>query len=203
MRRTLIGLAIVAGLVAACGSSAATGGAPAGGAPTGGTQPAATVAAATGSPAASVAAGTSVAGGAPMTPVACSLLTTAEAATALGVSTNPGAPSVDPKENVCTFGGTAIADMLKFVEISVTDPAEFLPGRAPVAGVFDRLPASGVGDAAYYQKDYLPNNSGTTMELSFSKGGKTFAVDVVIPGSPDAQLQASEKALALAAIGRM
>ena len=138
-----------------------------------------------------------------MTPVACSLLTTAEAATALGVPTNPGAPSVDPKENVCTFGGTAIADMLKFVEISVTDPAEFLPGRAPVAGVFDRLPASGVGDAAYYQKDYLPNNSGTMMLLAFRKGGTTLTVDVVIPGAPDAQMQASEKALALAAVGRM
>ena len=201
MRRTLIMLAFVAGLVAACSSAAATGGLPAGGSQAATTPAAATPAAATQAAAASAAPSGNPAGGDPQTPVACTLTTAPEATTALGEAVaagkNPGLG-----ENVCIFSGQP-SYVINFVEIRVANPAEFLPGRAPVAGVFDRIPVSGVGDTAYYQKDYLPNNSGTTMTLWFEKGQTVIAVYVVHSGTADGQLEAAEKTLALAAIGRM
>ena len=201
MRRTLIMLAFMAALVAACGGAAATGGLPIGDLPADGTQAAATPAAATQAAAGSAVVSGNPAGGDPTTPVACTLVTTLEATTALGetvaAGTNPGLG-----ENVCIFSGQPSYG-INFVELRVVNPAEFLPGRAPVAGVFDRIPVSGVGDEAYYQKDYLPNNSGTTMTLWFKKGQTIIAVYVVHPGTADGQLEAVEKTLALAAVGRM
>jgi len=200
------------GLVAACSGSAATGGPPAGGTQALATQAAATQTAATHASAShsaptqvvAGATGTAVAaGGAPKTPVACSLLTTAEAAAALGAAVNPGAGPVDPSENVCTFGGKALADMVNFVEIAVVAPVEFTPARAGVAGSFDIIPTTGIGDSAYYQKDYLPNNSGTRMSLSVQKGQTIFRIEIVHYGATDAQLKAAEKTLALAAAGRI
>jgi hypothetical protein len=203
MRRTLIMLAFVAGLVAACGSSAATAGVPIGdlpavNEPAGPTQASAPAVA---TPAAGSVASGNPAGGDPATPVACTLITATDATTALG---EPVAAGKNPGlgENVCIFSGQPSYGV-NFVELRVVDPSEFLPDRAPVAGVFDRIPVSGVGDAAYYQKDYLPNNSGTTMTLWFKKGATVIAVYVVHPGAPDAQLESAEKTLALAAIGRM
>jgi hypothetical protein len=201
MRRTLIMLAFVAGLVAACSGAAATGGLPAGGTQAATPPPVATQAVATQAPASSAVASGNPAGGDPLTPVACTLTTAPEAKTALGedvaAGKNPGLG-----ENVCIFSGQPSYG-INFVEIRVVDPAEFLPGRAPVAGVFDRIPVSGVGDTAYYQKDYLPNNSGTNMTLWFKKGQTVIAVYVVHPNTADGQLEAAEKTLALAAIGRM
>jgi hypothetical protein len=206
MRRTLIALGFVAGLVAACSGSSATGGLPAGGSqPAGATQ----AVAATQAPAATTAtAGSSVGAGnptsgVPKTPVACSLLTSDEAAVAIGAVVNPGAGPVDPSENVCTFGGKALADMVNFVEIALVDPVEFTPTRAAIPSVFEPTPASGLGDAAYYVKSYLPNNSGTSMTLYLSKGGTIVRIDVVHHGASDSQLMAAEKTLALAALGRM
>lgn len=198
MRRTLTALAFVAALVAACSGSAATGGLPAGGTQAAGTQAAGTQVAA-GSPVATVA----TAGGVPMTPTACSLLTADEATAALGAVVNPGAGSVDPKENACTFGGKALADMINFVEIAVVDPAEFTPTRAPIPSVYERSDASGMGDQAYYVKSYLPNNSGISMTLYVRKGQTIIRIDVVHQGASDSQLMAAEKTLALAAVGRM
>ena len=196
MRRTLIVLAFVAGLVAACSGSAATGGLPAGGSQASQAQVA---------PGATGSAGTAAAspGGAPMSPVACSLLTSDEAAAALGVPVNPGEGPVDPTENVCTFGGTALADMIKFVEIAVIGPAEFTPARTTIPSVYEKSQATGLGDAAYYVKSYLPNNSGTSMELFVGKGQTDIRIDIVDPGASDSQLMAGEKTLALAALGRM
>jgi hypothetical protein len=198
VRKTWIVLALVTGLVAACSGSAASGSLQASGTPTSGTPAGGTQAAAT----ATGTAGNST-GGAPKTPVACSLLTANEAATALGVPVNPGAGSVDPAENVCTFGGHTLADMINFVEISVIDPVEFTPTRASVPSVFDISPATGIGDASYYQKDYLPNASGTRMSLSVRKGQTAFRIDMVLYGATDNRLMAAEKTLALGAVGRI
>lgn len=198
MRRTMIALALVAGLVAACSGSAATGGLPAVG-----TQSAATQASATQAVAGSPVASGNPAGGAPKTPAACSLITTDEAAVAIGAAVTPGAASVDPAENACTFGGQALADMINFVEIAVVDPAEFTPTRAPIPSVFERSDVSGLGDQAYYVKSYLPNNSGTSMTLYVRKGQTIIRIDVVHSAASDSQLMAAEKTLALAALGRM
>lgn len=198
MRRALIAIAFVAGLVAACGGSAATGALPAAETP---------AAAGTQAAAATQAAGATVAGsstgGIPKAPVACSLLTSDEAAVAIGAAVTPGAGPVDPTENVCTFGGKALADMVNFVAIALVAPAEFTPTRAAIPSVFEPTPASGLGDAAYYVKSYLPNNSGTSMTLYVSKGQTIVRIDVVLQGASDSQLMAAEKTLALAALGHM
>ncbi len=200
MRRTLIALAFLTGLVAACTGSAATGAPQVGGTQAVGTQ----TSPPQGTPVATGTSGStsSPAGGVPKTPVACSLITADEAAAALGVAVNPGAAGV-AGENACSFGGHALADMINFVEIAVVDPAEFTPTRSSVPSVFTITQVSGIGDAAYYQKGYLPNNSGTSMDLHVSKGGTTFTVSIVLQGASDSQLMAAEKTLALAAVGRI
>ena len=137
------------------------------------------------------------------TPGACSLRTSAEAAAARGGPGNAGAPAVDPTHNVCSFGGTALADMTKFVEIEVVNPVEFTPTRASVPGTFEITPVSGLGDAAYYQKDILPNNSGTRWSLSVQKGPTVIRLDIVNPGAADAAIKTAENSLALAALTRL
>jgi hypothetical protein len=216
VRRLIILVAFAAAAVTGCGSSA-TSSSPAASAPgaasptiaAAGVTPAppTTGAATTTAPATAVASpasttDASTTGGSPASPVACSLLTAAEASAALGVPVNAGAPAVDPRENVCSFGGKAIADMVKFVEVEVVDPVEFTPTRASVAGQFEIIPATGVGDAAYYQKDILPNNSGTRWSLSVQKGATVIRLDIVHPGASDAQVKAAEMRLATAALAR-
>jgi hypothetical protein len=92
--------------------------------------------------------------------------------------------------------------MVKFVEIEVVNPVEFMPTRASVPNVFEITAAPGVGDAAYYQKDFLPNNSGTRMSLSVRKGSTVIRVDIVLDGASDSRLMAAEKTLAVSALGR-
>jgi hypothetical protein len=137
MRRFWIVLAFVAGAVAACSGSTASV-QPGTGVPSAAAAlPQATVAVASpagaaSSPASSPAASTGDAtSGAPTNPTACSLITADEAAAALGAAVNPATPSVDPKENACTFGGHALADMINFVEIDVINPASSLPRERP------------------------------------------------------------------------
>lgn len=203
MRRLIILVAFAAAAVGGCGGFATSSPAVAGAGvtpvpPTTGDATTTAQATAFASPAATTAASTT--GGSPVSPVACSLLTTAEAAAALGVPVNAGAPAVDPLENVCSFGGQAIADMVKLVEVEVVNPVEFTPTRASVAGQFEITPATGVGDAAYYQKDILPNNSGTRWSLSVQKGATVIRLDIVLPGASDAQVKAAEMRLATAAL---
>ena len=193
-------LAFAAGLVAACGGAAATGGIPIGDLPADGAPAAATPVVATQAAAGSAVASGNPAGGDPTTPVACTLITAPEANTAVGENVADGKTALG--ENACIFSGQPSIG-INFVMIRVNNPAEFLPGRAPIAGMFDRIAVSGVGDDAYYQKDYLPNNSGTTMTLWFKKGQTVISIYLIHPGTADGQLEAAEKTLALAAIGRM
>ena len=62
-------------------------------------------------------------------------------------------------------------------------------------------PASGIGDAAYYQKVELPNTGGeSNISLAVKKGQTTFRVSIVHPMAPDGPLMAAEKTLAFAAV---
>jgi hypothetical protein len=201
VRKTWIVLAFALGLVAACGGSAATGtlqanGTPAGGTPTGGTQSATTqtataAAGATGSPT----------GGASSGPIACSLITAAEAAVALGDPVSPGVAPV-AGENTCVFSGPVLK--LNSVQIAIIAPAEFTPTQQSVPSSFTVTPVTGIGDAAYYKKLFLPNTGGESlMELSVQKGQVTFTITVLDHAKDDAYLMAAEKTLALAAVGRI
>jgi hypothetical protein len=207
VRKNWVALAFVAGLVAACSG-------PAAGAPAAATQAAATQAVATQAAgtqaAATQAAATPVvadasattgspAGGPPNTPVACSLITTAAAQTALGepvaAGTNPGIG-----ENTCIFSGQPSYG-IDFVQLTVINPVEFTPTQQSVAGSFTVTPVSGIGDAAYYKKVELPNSGGESdIDLAVRKGQTTFTVSIIHPGAPDGPIIAAEKTLALAAV---
>jgi hypothetical protein len=196
MRRTWIGLAFALGLVAACGGSAATGTLQANGTPAGGTQSPTTQAAASASGATG-----SPTGGAPSGPIACSLLTAEEAAIALGDPVSPGVAPV-AGQNTCVFSGPVLK--LNSVQIAVIAPEEFTPTQQSVPSSFTVTPVTGIGDAAYYKKLFLPNTGGESlMELSVQKGQVTFTITVLDHAKDDAYLMAAEKTLALAAVGRI
>jgi hypothetical protein len=199
VRRSWIGIALVAGIVAACSGSTATG-APAGGGTGTGATPAAASQAAVASQAAGASASTgSSSGGAPASPVACSLITTAAAKAALGEDVSDGTnPGIG--ENTCIFSGKPTYG-IDFVQLTVINSDEFLPTQQSVPGSFTNTPTSGVGDAAYYQKVELPNTGGeSNISLSVKKGQTTFRVSIVHPRSPDGPITAAEKTLALAAV---
>ena len=185
MRRTLIGLALVAGLVAACGGSAATGAPQAGGSPAG----VPTQAATTQAPA-----GANPTGAAPGALDACSLITADEVAAVLG---EPVAAGVVPEPGTtsCIFVDSAKAT--NSVEISITSGVDFNPNKKSIPGL-TITPVSGVGDAAYY----VSLGAGY-MTLNVRKGQTTFTVSVLLKGASDDQLQAGEKTLAVAAAGRI
>jgi hypothetical protein len=198
VRKTWIGFVLTAGLVAACGGSAATAGTPAAATQAGATQAAATQAAA-GTTATATAAAPA---GAPSTPVACSLITTAAAQTALGEpvadGTNPGIG-----ENTCIFSGKPTYG-IDFVQLTIIAADEFLPDQQSVPDSFTVTPTSGVGDQAYYKKVFLPNTGGeSNIELDVRKGQTMFRVSIVHPMAPDGPIIAAEKTLALAAVGLM
>jgi hypothetical protein len=195
MRRSWTGLAMMALIVAACGGSAATPG------PTDLTSTANTPASAAPAASQAAAASSQAAGpaGAPSTPVACTLITTAAAQTALGEpvadGTNPGIG-----ENTCIFSGKPTYG-IDFVQLTVIAADEFLPNQQSVPGSFTVTPTSGIGDQAYYKKVFLPNTGGESdTELDVKMGQTMFRVAVIHPNSPDAPLIAAEKTLALAAV---
>ena len=201
MRRTWIGLALAMGLVAACGGSAATGSLQASGTPAGGTQAVATQTAATQTATGATTATGSPTGSAASGPIACSLLTADEATAALG---DPVAPGVAPVagQNTCVFSGPVLK--LNSVQIAIIDPAEFTPTQASVPSSFTVTQATGIGDAAYYKKLFLPNSGGESlMELSVKKGQVEFTITVLDHSKADDFLMAAEKTLALAAVGRI
>jgi hypothetical protein len=173
-------LALVAGLVAACSGSAATGALPAGGTPAAQTQAAVGAA---GTPTSAAAAA--------LDP--CSLITADEATAALGEPVK--APS--PGDHYCYLYAQANTD--DSVEIYLTDPIKFLPKQSSIAGVFEVTQASGVGDAAYYVNDV----GAGTVGLNVKKGVTTFVVSVALKGSTIPALEDKENTLAIAVAGRV
>jgi hypothetical protein len=180
VRRTLIVLALAAGLVAACSGSAATNG-PAN---------AATPAAQTQTPARAT---TGAPSGAASALDPCSLITADEASAALGEPVKPASPG----NHYCYWYAQANSD--DSVEIYLTDPIKFLPNQSSISGVFEVTPATGVGDAAYYVNDVEAG----TVGLNVKKGQTTFVASVALKGAPIASLEDKEKTLAIAVAGRV
>lgn len=190
MRRMWIGLALVTGLVAACGGTTATGtlqanGTPAGGTQSGTTQPSTGATGATGTPTT----------GAPKTLDACTLITSAEAAAALGKPVDAGTPP-EPGANSCLFmaSGAVTTDS---VEISITTGSDFNPNKKSIPGL-TITPVSGVGDAAYT----VSIGAGLVV-LNVQKGQTTFSTSVLLHGASDGDLLAGEKTLAQLILGRI
>jgi hypothetical protein len=186
MRRTLISLAFVATLVAACSGSASTGGLPAGGTGTDTMPAAATPAGGT------VAAATPA--GAPKQLDACTLITADEAAAAIGEPVDPGAPP-EPGSSSCLFSAQAIST--NSVEITITSVADFTPDKPSITGL-TITKVSGVGDAAYT----LSIGPGYLV-LNVRKGQTTFSVSVLLHGASNDQLLDKEKTLAGLILGRI
>jgi hypothetical protein len=185
-----IGLALVMGLVAACGGTTATGtlqanGTPAGGTQSGTTQPSTGATGATGTPTT----------GAPKTLDACTLITSAEAAAALGKPVDAGTPP-EPGANSCLFmaSGAVTTDS---VEISITTGSDFNPNKKSIPGL-TITPVSGVGDAAYT----VSIGAGLVV-LNVQKGQTTFSTSVLLHGASDGDLLAGEKTLAQLILGRI
>ena len=185
MRKTLVMLGFVVGLVAACSGSAATGAPQASGTPAAGTQSAATQAA----PAA-----TDTAAGAPVALDACSLITADEAAAVLGKPVDPGQVPT-PGAHSCLFTTTALG--IGSIEISITSVRDFKPTQKSIAGL-TITQVSGIGDDAYY----ISMGAGYEV-LNVRKGQTTFSTSVLLKGASDSQLMAGEKTLAMAILGRI
>jgi hypothetical protein len=186
MRKNLILLGFVVGLVAACSGSTATGAPPANGTP-----PAATQAGAT--QVAPVATDTTAAG-APNEPDPCTLITAAEAAAVLGKPVDPGQPP-EPGSSSCLFTTTALG--IDSIEITVTSVADFKPTQKSITGL-TITQVSGIGDDAYY----ISIGAGHVV-LNVRKGQSTFSASVLLKGASDSQLMASEKSLAMLILGRI
>jgi hypothetical protein len=183
MRRSWIALILVAGFVAACGGSAATGSAPVGATQTA-RIPGPPTATASPTDSASIA----------LNP--CTLITVDEAKAALGEPVDPAKAS-SPGAPYCYFYAHATQD--DSVEIYLTKPISFLPDQSSIAGVFEVTKVSGVGDAAYYVNDV----GAGTVGLNVKKGGVTFVVSMSHKGSSIASLEAAEKTLAMLIAGRV
>ena len=200
MRRSWIGLTLAMGLVTACGGTAATASLQASGTPLGATQTATAQSGATATPTGAVTAGTPGAS-ALSGPAACSLLTADEATAALGDPVSAGVAPV-AGQNTCVFSGPVLK--LNSVQIAMIAAAEFTPTQQSVPSSFTVTAATGIGDAAYYKKLFLPNTGGESlMELSVQKGQVTFTITVLDHAKDDAFLMAAEKTLALAALTRI
>lgn len=185
MRRTLILLAFVTGLIAACSSSAATGVLPAGGTGAASTQAGATQApiGATDTPA-----------GPPKQLDPCTLITADEAAAAIGEPVDPGAPP-EAGSSSCLF--TAQKLSLNSVEISITSGGDFNPDKPSIPGL-TITKVSGVGDAAYT----ISIGDGHIV-LEVRKGQTTFSTSVLLKGASNDQLLDKEKTLAGLILGRI
>jgi hypothetical protein len=174
-------LALVAGVVAACGGSAATGAPEATG-----TQAGATKAAASATDNATA--------GAPKALDACSLITADEAAAVLGEAVDPGVVPA-PGAHSCLFSTHALST--NGVEISITSVADFKPTQKSITGL-TITQVSGIGDAAYYVNMGMPY-----LVLNVRKGQTTFTTSVLLKGASESQVMAGEKSLALLILGRI
>ena len=190
MRRTLVLLGFVVGLIAACSGSSATGSLPATGTPDA-TQAGAT---STGAGATGAGATGSPTTGTPKTLDACSLITASEAAAALGKPVDPGA-APEPGAHSCLFSDAGIS--IDSVEISITSVADFKPTQKSIPGL-TITQVSGIGDDAYY----VSLGTGLVV-LNVRKGQTTFTTSVLLKSASDSALMAAEKTLAMAVLGRI
>jgi hypothetical protein len=182
MRKTLVMLAIVAGLVAACSGSAGTDRPQASGVPNAPTQGAQ---GATSNPG----------GGAPKELNACTLITQAEAASALGEAVDPGTVP-EPGAQSCLFSASA-GITINSVEISITSGGGFDSSKPSIPGL-TITKVSGIGDDAYS----VSIGDGYIV-LNVKKGQTTFTVSVLHKGTSNDDLLAAEKTLATAILGRI
>jgi len=121
---------------------------------------------------------------------ACSLLTSAQVSTVLGISVGPGKPLSPTNTKLCSWGAPGLVGKAKKgVMITLQDPRAFVYAKMPAGNGITKVPASGIGDDAVYG-----TTPGYPTVLTVKKGNVVFVVHV--SGFPDDQIKAKEKTLA-------
>jgi hypothetical protein len=182
MRKTLAMLAIVAGLVAACSGSAGTDRPQGSGATTAGPQNTQGATSNTG-------------GGGPKELDACTLITRAEAASALGEAVDAGTVPEQGASSCLFSASTGIT--INSVEISITSGGSFDSSKKSIPGL-TIIKISGIGDDAY-----TVSIGDGFLVLNVKKGQITFSVSVLRKNASNDDLLAAEKTLAMAILGRI
>ena len=122
----------------------------------------------------------------------CALATSADVSAALGVSVGSAESGINAPACIWTGAGGAGAT------IAATDPSSV--GQVPVGmqGLDNHgaTAVSGLGDAAYFAAaGDIPD-----AELDIKKGGKAITITVGVSGFTQAQQEAAEKAIGVAAV---
>lgn len=122
----------------------------------------------------------------------CTLATTADVSAALGVSVSAGASGINAPACIWSGAGGAGAT------IAATEPSSV--GQVPfgMQGLDNHhaTAVSGLGDAAYFAAaGDIPD-----AELDIKKGGKAITITVGVSGFTQAQQEAAEMAIGLAAV---
>ncbi len=129
-------------------------------------------------------------------PDACSLLSTQEVATALGVEVDAGT-KIAP--GACRWKGRAKrpGDDVATLRINFTTARSFEIGRTPLSG-YTKTPESGIGDDAY-----SVDRGGHEPTLSVRKGSAVIIIYVDIPKTSLEQTKAVERKVALKLVEKL
>jgi len=127
---------------------------------------------------------------------ACSLLSTQEIATALGVEVDAGT-KIAP--GACHWKGRAKrpGDDVATLRINFTTARSFEIGRTPLSG-YTKAPESGIGDDAY-----SVDHGGRDPTLSIKKGSAVVIIFVNIPKTSLDQTKAVERKVALKLVEKL
>ena len=128
-------------------------------------------------------------------PDACSLLSTQEVATALGVEVDAGT-KIAP--GACRWNGRAKrpGDDVATLRINFTTARSFEIGRTPLSG-YTKAPESGIGDDAYSVV------GGGVVTLSVKKSSSVVIIFVGIPKTSVEQIKAVERKVALKLVEKL
>lgn len=139
---------------------------------------------------------------APSAPAACTLLTAADATTALEQSSLPGKELVDATGCVWSHDPAA-SDSSRRVVLMTRSLRSFQAAMHPAITTIKIEPVSGIGDEAFYQ--IYPNNQSPFIWVR--KGNDTFALRILTQLKPKPftidQEKSKEAALAKAAVGKL
>ncbi len=129
-------------------------------------------------------------------PDACSLLSTQEIATALGVEVDAGT-TIAP--GACRWNGRAKwpGDDVAILRINFTTARSFEIGRTPLSG-YTKTPESGIGDDAY-----SVDRGGHDPTLSIKKGSAVIIIFLDIPKASLEQIKDAERKVALKLAGKL
>lgn len=177
---TLVGMAVLLGACNAGASSGSNGPA----ASSGGNGPAA-----------------STGGGAQVTDP-CALLTQAEVSQVVGQQVGPGTKDIEPKECDWQYPADGVPQVQASITIQTGNTlADLCEEPSSSALGITVTQVSGVGDGACFE---AAEGLASGDNMTFAKGGQVFTISAILGADASVdQLEAADKALALAALGHL